>query len=31
MHDVLIMLGFWGMVLAPCMVAMHTGAHNRPE
>ncbi len=28
MHDILIVLAFWAMVLAPCMVAMATGAHK---
>jgi hypothetical protein len=31
MHDVLIILLFWAMVLAPCMVAMHTGVHRETE
>ncbi len=28
MTDILIILGFWAMILAPCLVAMRTGAHT---
>lgn len=27
MRDVLIILAFWAMILAPCLVALQTGAH----
>lgn len=31
MRDIVIIMLFWAMVLAPCMVAMHTGAHLDTE
>jgi hypothetical protein len=31
MKDILIVLLFWAMVLAPCMVAPRTGAHLDPD
>lgn len=31
MRDVVIILLFWAMVLAPCVVALHTGAHLDQE
>jgi len=31
MTDILIILCFWAMILAPCLVAMRTGAHNSAE
>jgi hypothetical protein len=32
MYDIIIILLFWGMVLAPCMVAMNVGIeHYREE
>jgi hypothetical protein len=31
MHDIIIMLLFWAMVLAPCMVAMNVGADRFTE
>jgi len=31
MKDIFIMLAFWAMVLAPCLVALHTGAHRDAE
>jgi hypothetical protein len=31
MLDVLIIVGFWAMILAPCLVALHTGAHLDTE
>ncbi len=27
MKDLLIILVFWAMIIAPCVVALHTGAH----
>ncbi len=31
MRDIVIILVFWAMVLAPCLVALHTGAHLDPD
>ena len=31
MQDIFIVLSFWAMVLAPCIVALHTGAHTEPK
>jgi hypothetical protein len=31
MHDILLLLLFWAMVIAPCLVAMNTGAHRDHE
>jgi len=31
MKDILIMFVFWAMVLGPCLVALHTGAHRETE
>lgn len=31
MADLAVILAFWGMVLAPCFVALHTGAHTLTE
>jgi hypothetical protein len=31
MHDILIIVAFWAMVLAPCLVALNTGAHRDTE
>ena len=31
MKDILIILGFWAMVFAPCIVALNTGAHREPQ
>jgi len=27
MRDIVVILLFWAMVLAPCLIALHTGAH----
>jgi len=27
MRDILIILAFWAIILAPCLVALQTGAH----
>ena len=31
MLDVLIILGFWAIILAPCLMALKTGAHLDTE
>ncbi len=31
MTDILIVFAFVGIVLAPCLVALHVGAHNKEE
>ena len=31
MRDVVIILAFWAMILAPCLVALQTGAHLDSE
>ena len=31
MYDILILLSFWAMVLAPCMVAMSVGVDRDEE
>ncbi len=31
MKDIVIILSFWLMVIAPCLVAMRTGAHRDTE
>jgi hypothetical protein len=31
MTDILIMLAFWAMILAPCLVALRTNAHYDSE
>jgi hypothetical protein len=31
MHDLVIVLLFLSMILAPCVVALNTGVHNKVE
>ncbi len=31
MRDLLIILAFWAMIIGPCLIAMHTGAHLDTE
>jgi hypothetical protein len=31
MRDIVVILLFWAMVLAPCLIALHTGAHMDRE
>jgi len=31
MYDIIVILLFWAMVIAPCMVAMNVGAHLYTE
>ena len=31
MQDLFIILGFWVMVFAPCIVAFRTGLHSEPK
>jgi len=31
MTDILLILGFWAMVLGPCLVAMHTAVERDNE